>query len=302
MKHFLRMIDIARGVNYVHEDEIRDDILELYQAGKLRQEHLPKEHSAPRHFWDVIEKANPFVLNMKMDNLFFLNEEEPRYDAPFSRFSIELLDSTFTQQHVFYPEKGKEAHKEVDNSAERREKALQAIMKKEAFPVSQKIFCYLFEEVGPRKFRVFSLRQYEGDKNPNIIEFNPNSDQGEYKTAIHVLSLFLKTLHSYSIGTQDIKHKVKLGKQAANRFHTIRKIVHVVPKEKKEVYISQGKAIDWTHRWLVRGHWRDLPNSQSLGKDREGNYTQVGKCWVTEYEKGPEDLPLIQKVRVLNNV
>jgi hypothetical protein len=55
-----------------------------------------------------------------------------------------------------------------------------------------------------------------------------------------------------------------------------------------------GGKIDFSHRWEVRGHWRRVAG---MGKDREGNYEVRGLTWVKDCVKGPEELPIIQKLR-----
>jgi hypothetical protein len=49
----------------------------------------------------------------------------------------------------------------------------------------------------------------------------------------------------------------------------------------------------WTpppYKYLVRGHWRTLPQSHWVGHDPEGNEI-LGRTWIHEYEKG-EDEPV----------
>lgn len=53
---------------------------------------------------------------------------------------------------------------------------------------------------------------------------------------------------------------------------------------------SKGtQLVDWSHRWIVSGHWRNhwFP-SQEMHKPK----------WIEEYQKGPEDKPLMFKRRV----
>lgn len=40
----------------------------------------------------------------------------------------------------------------------------------------------------------------------------------------------------------------------------------------------------------VMGHWRKLHSMNSIGKDRQGNYNQLGFTWVKSYTKGARDL------------
>ena len=54
----------------------------------------------------------------------------------------------------------------------------------------------------------------------------------------------------------------------------------------------EPKAVNWTHRWITRGHWRNqwFP---SLGPSEDpASHRQI---WISDYVKGPEDLPLVVK-------
>jgi hypothetical protein len=81
--------------------------------------------------------------------------------------------------------------------------------------------------------------------------------------------------------------------------HKIRKLVHILPKNAtdsdKQIVENLAATIDWTHRWQVRGHWRRVTG---IGKNRAGEYVVSGYTYVSEYEKGPEDAPLIKKTRL----
>jgi hypothetical protein len=48
---------------------------------------------------------------------------------------------------------------------------------------------------------------------------------------------------------------------------------------------------DWTHRWIVDGHWRNQPYGP---KENPTHYRQI---WISPHVKGPEDKPLVVKKR-----
>lgn len=54
---------------------------------------------------------------------------------------------------------------------------------------------------------------------------------------------------------------------------------------------AEGGTVDWSHRWIVGGHWRNqwYPS--------EKVHRQI---WISDYEKGPEDKPLVIKERAFN--
>lgn len=115
-----------------------------------------------------------------------------------------------------------------------------------------------------------------------------------------VVQSYLDRLAKEKEGVQTVREKLKVGSGHAKRFHTIRRLIYVTPKKQTESLTrSVGKPIDWSQRWMVRGHWRKVP---TIGKDREGQYCVEGFTWVTEFTKGPEHLPLIPKVRLVKDL
>lgn len=52
---------------------------------------------------------------------------------------------------------------------------------------------------------------------------------------------------------------------------------------------THGGAVDWTHRWLVGGHWRNhyFPSTD-----------EHRPLWIAPYVKGPQDKPLVVRERV----
>jgi hypothetical protein len=53
---------------------------------------------------------------------------------------------------------------------------------------------------------------------------------------------------------------------------------------------TAGEAPDWSHRWMVRGHWRHLKHPR---------FKNPRAVWIPEYVKGPEDTPLVVKDKVI---
>jgi hypothetical protein len=51
---------------------------------------------------------------------------------------------------------------------------------------------------------------------------------------------------------------------------------------------TEGGGIDWSHRWIVGGHWRNQWYAS------EQIHRQI---WISDYEKGPDDKPLVIKQR-----
>jgi hypothetical protein len=94
-----------------------------------------------------------------------------------------------------------------------------------------------------------------------------------------------------SIGNR-IKTKVVDGKLKS----VINKIIYIVPKKDRQIFKGpNNQAIDWSHQWEVRGHWRKC---STIGKDRDGKYLVSGFTWVKDHVKGPEQKDLVIKTRV----
>ncbi|KKM02540.1 hypothetical protein LCGC14_1783410 [marine sediment metagenome] len=60
------------------------------------------------------------------------------------------------------------------------------------------------------------------------------------------------------------------------------RVVRLRRIHKKAFDSEDGTAVEWSHRWMVRGHWRNQPYP------REG---RVRPKWIMPYVKGPEDKP-----------
>lgn len=177
-------------------------------------------------------------------------------DAPFKIFSMEILGQSIT-----VPRPGDE-------------------------PVS--LECIMLVETEPRVFLSFSLVSVRGER--MVVSSMSNESNG-------LVTDLLDRLKREATGVEHTRERVKLGAGHHKRVATFRRVVHVRPKSQTSTSSVPGtRAIDWTHRWAVRGHWREI---KGLGKDRDGNYCVENMTWVSEYEKGPEDAPLVKKTRVV---
>jgi len=114
------------------------------------------------------------------------------------------------------------------------------------------------------------------------------------------IETFLDRINREEDGVEKTRQKVMLGLGKSKKQHRIRRIIHIRPKTKhgKNIIENSGRRIDFSHRFVRRGHWRDLPGK--LGKNRAGDYCVQGRTWVMESRPiGPEDKPIIKKVRVV---
>lgn len=146
--------------------------------------------------------------------------------------------------------------------------------------------CILCVESSPGKYVTFCL--FEG--NGVVVVTAVKGMEG-------IVQEFVDRINKEKMGLERTKIKVDLGKGKAKRRHIIREVIHISPNPVS--YISNGtREVDWSHRFEVRGHWRRMPG---IGKDREGNYCVEGFTWVKEHVRGPEELPLVKKQRVVHD-
>lgn len=105
----------------------------------------------------------------------------------------------------------------------------------------------------------------------------------------------LRSLKSSVLATEKIMIRQKARINGTNIHSKIKEVIHVLPSKKYPIHrLSATSEIDWSHRWEVRGHWRRITG---MGKDRRGNYGVNGFTWVSSHERGPDDKPLVKKVR-----
>lgn len=149
-----------------------------------------------------------------------------------------------------------------------------------------KTWCIVTMEIAPKQYGYWTLSE------------NPDGSLIVHKSNVEgpTVTMLLNRLAREQMGTENVRHMVRLGHGKSKQMHRIRKVIHVTPKKETNHYDGNSREIDWTHRWNVRGHWRKC---DGLGKDRDGNYCVHGFTWVIDHEKGPEHLPLITKTRVV---
>jgi len=65
------------------------------------------------------------------------------------------------------------------------------------------------------------------------------------------------------------------------------KIVRLRRVRHRETPKGESQPVDWSHRWVVSGHWRLQPTNQG-----------VKRIYIMPFVKGPEDKPLLIKETV----
>lgn len=221
-------------------------------------------------FWKYVEAAEVFVFTPKNKSPEFCDHEElyPEIDPPFEVMSIEMLgDRPITSIHEDDKKDG-------------------------IFEAS--VYCILNFEIqdhGKLYYGQFLLTK----TNNEWLVFSTNAMRQVVKTMLDRISV-------ESDGLERIRAKVKIGTGKSKKHHRISKIIHIMPKSRRARIedATVTREIDFSHRFVRRGHWRDLPGR--LGKNRAGDYCVSGKTWVNDSKPiGPEDKPLIKKTRLVKN-
>lgn len=227
---------------------------------------------------------------------YYLGPNELKYQQ-----FLENLDHC--QHFVFTPQKGPVEdveHEHVPDSLDLPFKAISIevlgdvaiTMSRPSDPMSVDTRCIYIIERAPKDYLVFAYVE-----TPTANEVFLVASPGNHY--LFIIQDYLERLRLEKEGVQTVRERIKVGTGKVKRTHTIRRIIYVTPKQGIESLSQKiSKPIDWTQRWLVRGHWR---KQEGLGKDREGNYCIPGHTWVTEHVKGPESAPLIQKTRLVKN-
>ncbi len=68
------------------------------------------------------------------------------------------------------------------------------------------------------------------------------------------------------------------------------KIINLRKPENHHSSDSDSQEMNWSHRWIVDGHWRQQPYGQGRSQTRP--------VWIAPYIKGPESKPLVVKETV----
>lgn len=113
------------------------------------------------------------------------------------------------------------------------------------------------------------------------------------------LDVILVNIHKISDRKITLLSNVRKTHLKRNKIgYTISTVTYITNKkylESKEC--PEGlKNIEWSHSWIVRGHWRYKEGL--VGKDRNGERNQEGRTWVIESQK-QNHLELKNKIRIV---
>lgn len=262
MRHLVTLLDKMRNDGYmVTTPNGRNLEFELIKPSQRENELFAQVQPF------VFAGGEPFDASVRINQIMDWNSQpdhNERIDAPFPVFSIECLDGPldfFTTEHTTNPENGT-------------------------------TLCILVIEIEPKFYGYYTLTE-SFDQHGNLLGYAAWKSNNEGYT----VEQYLERLSREKVGVESVRVNIRLGEGKHKRQQKIRRVVHVRPKSQAVNSPDASKAIDWTHRFEVRGHWVSIPGR--LGKDREGNYCVKDFTWRTNYVKGPEHLPLIKKTRVV---
>jgi hypothetical protein len=91
-------------------------------------------------------------------------------------------------------------------------------------------------------------------------------------------------------------------KRAKATWRDIREVVVFTLRRAKNTpeYEGDEREVQWSHRWMVQGHWRNQPY---IERDDDGTRRTIYRqIWIAPYVKGPDGKPLIFKRRVFELV
>lgn len=272
MRWFKRLVEVSRTTEvYTYND--RDTLVEASSS------ILDMLNSA-------LVKNQPFIFSPTSDyqtkEIIDRSEEMGGHiDAPFTVFSYEISGNV---PITFSPEE------EIIKTG-----------------INVRTWCVVVIETAPTVYEIFSLIQtvaVSSSTRWTILHFphTLNSvSKKQYNIMLSLTEKYLTRVSKEKAGVQKVKEKLKIGVGKSKHFSTIKKVIHITPKKNISHHThSEGniRDINWTHRWSVRGHWM---KTKGVGKDREGNYCVEGFTWRNAHIKGPEEMPLVKKQRLVQN-
>lgn len=143
---------------------------------------------------------------------------------------------------------------------------------------------------------------------PNKWDFILLLEKGDIQKILHLkheayvkpINMMLDQIDKKSVHIVSTRDKIKINISGEKTNHFIKRYILISDKKYKipEEIARVSKKVDWSHQWLVRGHWREI---EGIGKDRNGDYCIENFTWVKDHKKGPEEKQLIRKTRIIKS-
>lgn len=128
-------------------------------------------------------------------------------------------------------------------------------------------------------------------RHPEAVEMLTTVPYAEnwLRTVIAIFELMNQTVTD--VGHEDADRKT------ARRMHRMNlpTRVTVIRLRRSAGVRREGESlVEWQHRWVVRGHWRNQP----IGPRVPGAERETKRIWIAPYVKGPEDKPFVVSDKV----
>lgn len=122
-----------------------------------------------------------------------------------------------------------------------------------------------------------------------------NGPDGEFDDARWVFLQTLLTLASQRVGTRTVMDLPRAARRRAERYGHVPRVSVLTLRRRRTKHSQEtgDEEANYSHRFLVRGHWRN-----QWYPSRKGNE----QIWISSYVKGPEDKPFVAKKRAFNVV
>lgn len=315
------MYQIMRMAEIVRQNGVM--IYELIDSpdGK-KTTRATKSKQAEDFFWHTLKVNNPFCFsktNESPEDIKELMEGEETivnkkdFDCPFDVFSIEILNGLVTQANPLDDKRIDIACYMISHDGLMT--LNRSYQSPENINVDAVFILYQYNDT-PYVFLEFCYDQKDYIEGRDVMLLRlknfDNRDVCFYASNAHsvVISKFTERLdQDNTVGYEKINGRVKIrNKDGTKDILKIKRMIHIAPKKVRKNYSSENKIeVTWSHRFWRRGHWahfwidkeKGLIDYSKLGKNRDGVYCVKGKTWRVETVVGDEHLPLVSKVRVI---
>lgn len=149
-------------------------------------------------------------------------------------------------------------------------------------------------ETAPKTYELLAILRFPKQEMQSLCFADAGPLQDHF---LKIIKSLLTRLAKDEVGFNNPRTSIKMRIRGEKVQKRLSRIVYVAPKRQTATLAAAShKEIDWSHRWTVRGHWRDIPGR--IGKDRDGA-PLLNHTWVRDYAKGPANAPLVAKTRII---
>jgi hypothetical protein len=114
---------------------------------------------------------------------------------------------------------------------------------------------------------------------------NPTRNASIIEDRRLLATIWLLSRQTRAVEVTDFKHDRASVRQYTRKRQAVPRIKVIDVRAPKGAPSGESRNVEWKHRWLVRGHWRQ----QAFGPNRQYRRPQ----WIAPFSKGPSDKPLL---------